>query len=391
MNIFDMKQERAQVVQNLRDLMDKYDGKEMDGADKSTLANLEAEFDRLNDSIMAEEKQLERERVVGEKAPEAAKGASHKRETFAKILTGDKNSLESFRNDYVLGTEATAGALTAPMEFREELIKGLDDYMFMRQIARNVGTIGNAQSLGFPFRATAAADAQWVGEVAAAPEETQLTYGRREFKPNRMAKLIKLSRTLVNHAAMAERTVRDEMLYRIAVTAENAYLNGDGSGKPLGIFTASNNGISTARDIDEGNTATAITFDGLMNAKYALKEQYMRNADWVMHRDAAKQIALIKDNEDQYIWMPSVRDGQPDYLLGHRVHMSEFAPNTFTTGKYVAVFGDFNYYWIADGDGLEVQVLTELYAPNNQIGYLFNYFGDGAPVVEEAFARVALG
>ena len=71
--------------------------------------------------------------------------------------------------------------------------------------------------------------------------------------------------------------------------------------------------------------------------------------------------------------------------------MSEYAPNTYTTGKYAAVFGDFKYYWICDADILTVQVLNELYAPNNQIGYLYNYFGDGAPVVGEAFARVKLG
>ena len=28
---------------------------------------------------------------------------------------------------------------------------------------------------------------------------------------------------------------------------------------------------------------------------------------------------------------------------------------------------------------------------NNQIGYLFNYFGDGAPVLDEAFARLKVG
>ena len=58
--------------------------------------------------------------------------------------------------------------------------------------------------------------------------------------------------------------------------------------------------------------------------------------------------------------------------------------------QYVAVLGDFRYYWICDADPLTIQVLTELYATTNQIGYLYHYFGDGAPVVGEAFSRVAL-
>ena len=47
-------------------------------------------------------------------------------------------------------------------------------------------------------------------------------------------------------------------------------------------------------------------------------------------------------------------------------------------------------YWIVDGTALEVMVLTELYAPENQIGYIARLSTDGMPVLEEAFARVTL-
>ncbi len=57
--------------------------------------------------------------------------------------------------------------MTAPMEFRDELIKGLDDMLWMRQICRSIGSIGAGQSLGYPYRAAEATDAEWVGEVAA--------------------------------------------------------------------------------------------------------------------------------------------------------------------------------------------------------------------------------
>lgn len=132
-------------------------------------------------------------------------------------------------------------------------------------------------------------------------------------------------------------------------------------------------------------------YDGLINAKYSLKEQYLRGASWIIHRDLAKLLAKLKDGESRYIWQPAVALGQPDMLLGHPVHMSEYAPNTYTTGLYAAVFGDFRYYWIVDADQLLVKVLNELYATSNQIGYLLHYFGDGAPVLGEAFARVKLG
>lgn len=387
MNVFEMKQERAQVTASIRELMDKYDGKEMDAVDKETLGNLEAKFDSLNDSIAKEEKQIEREKIVAENKAPKTEFKDERRKIFTDALKGDRSAIERYMNvDYTLGTDATAGALTAPMEFRDELIKGLDDMLFMRQIARNVGTIGNAQSLGFPYRKTAATDANWLAEVAPATEEQTLQYGRREFKPNRMAKLMKLSKTLIQHSANADGIVRDEMLYRIGITQEKAYMTGDGSSKPLGIFVADNDGISTARDI----TGALTSADSLIDMKYSLKEQYQANAEWVMHRDVIKAVAKLKGIDNQYLWQPSLIEGQPDRLLGHPVHMSEYAPNTLTTGNYAAVFGDFRFYWIVDADALTVQVLNELYAVNNQIGYLFNYFGDGAPVLDEAFARLKL-
>jgi len=158
------------------------------------------------------------------------------------------------------------------------------------------------------------------------------------------------------------------------------------------LFVANAAGINTDRDMATGNTATAVTFDGLINAKYSIKQQYWNGAEWVMHRDLAKMLAKIKDGEGQYIWQPSIAAGQPDRLLGFNVNLSEYAPNTYTAGLYAAILGNFGLgYWICDADAINIQVLKELYAVTNQIGYLFDYFGDGAPVLPEAFARVKMG
>ncbi len=388
--LYDLMQERAHVYDQIKELNDKWADKVMDSADKDTFGNLEKTFDSLTEQIEACKRQQKRDELMEK---EVEKKDEKTTNLFAKALSGRPEDVAKYKNTAVqqtLGTDAHAGYLTAPVEFRKELIKGLDDELFMRSISRNVGSIGEAQSLGFPYRATAADDANWTTEIGDTSEDESLAYGRREFKPNRLTKLIKLSRTLMNHASMAEPTIMEEMRYKIAVTQEKAYMTGDGSGKPLGIFTASSSGIPTTRDVSEDNTSTDVTVDGLISAKYSLKGQYHARAQWVMHRDLVKKIAKLKDGEGQYIWQPSVQVDQPDILLGRPVHMSEYAPNTFTTGKYVAVLGDFRYYWICDADSLYIQVLDQLYAEKNLIGYLFDYFGDGAPVLAEAFARVKL-
>ena len=70
--------------------------------------------------------------------------------------------------------------------------------------------------------------------------------------------------------------------------------------------------------------------------------------------------------------------------------MSEHAPNTFTTGLYLGIFGDFRHYWIADSMSFAVQRLVELYAETDQTGFVGRTSVDGAPVLEEAFARITL-
>ena len=139
-----------------------------------------------------------------------------------------------------------------------------------------------------------------------------------------------------------------------------------------------------------GNTTTSIQTDGLMEAKYALKGGYWRNARWIFHRSALKQIAKLQDDDDRYLWSPSLAGGEPDRLLNFPVYMSEYAPSTFTTGLYVGILGDFKYYHIVDSLEFSIQRLVELYAATNQIGFIGRMESDGMPVLEEAFARVKL-
>jgi len=391
MKIAEMMQERAKITNQMRELVNTFDSKEMDSLAKENMAKLEKAFDDISAKIDMTSKVLDAERIEGEIASKSEVKPA-KSDLFAKALSGKIEDMAVYKNTFKLTDDGQAGYLTAPVEFRGEVIRGLDNFTHMRQLSNVIGGIGAAQSLGFPFRKTEAADALWTAEITAAAEETTLDFGRREFKPNKLARLIKASRTLMQHAPIAEAALQREIIYKIGAAQENAYLNGNGTAQPLGIFTASASGINTDRDVSTGNTGTAVTFDGLINAKYGIKQQYHANASWMVSREFAKMVSKIKDGTGNYIWQPSVIQGQPDRLLGAPVYISEYAPNTFTSGLYVGVYGDFrNGYMICDADSLRIQVLNELYAVTNQIGYLVDYFGDGQPVLSEAFARVKLG
>jgi HK97 family phage major capsid protein len=247
-----------------------------------------------------------------------------------------------------------------------------------------------AQSLGFPKRTSRMTRAAWGTEISTPTTDTDLAFGKREFKPNPASAEILISKTLMQNRPDADTILREELDFMFAELEEIAYMTGDGVGKPLGIFTVSDDGIPTSRDVSTGNTATEIKFDGLYEAKYSIKQQYQARLSWLFHRDAVKQIAKLKDGNNQYIWQPSVVADQPDRLLSKSVYMTENAPHTFTTSLYVGILGDFQYYWIVDGMNVAIQVLMELYARQNQIDYLSRIETDGMPVLDEAFARVKL-
>jgi HK97 family phage major capsid protein len=319
--------------------------------------------------------------------------------------TANRSYLDMFKNyllhgDRAMGVQAAlqkdsdtgGGYLSAPMQFLAELIQAVDNLTFMRQICRVLPPLTTADSLGAPSLDADPADPTWTSELSIGNEDSTMAFGKRELKPHVLAQFIKVSKTLLRRSAIgSDSIVRERLAYKMAVVMENAYLNGSGAGQPLGIFTASDNGISTDRDFSTGNTATEIRFDGLKEVEYQLKAQYRSRAQWLFHRDAVKQISKLKDGEGRYIWQPSVQIGQPDRLLNRPIQESEYAPNTFSSGCYVGMLGDFSQYWIVDALTLTIQVLLELYAATNQNGYIARAESDGMPVLEEAFARVKLG
>lgn len=318
------------------------------------------------------------------------------RKAFAHyLMTGQARGLMEVESDgqvraLQVGDDVKGGFVAAPMQTLNEIIRDVDDALLFRQLCRIIPS--DSGGIGVPTVVTKYNDADWTGEITTVVEDDSLRLGKREMKPHDLAKLAKVSNKLLRNGVIdIEEFVRGELSIQFGEAAENAYMNGDGSQKPLGIFVASDDGIGTSRDVSDGNDATTPKFDGLINARGALKQQYRRRASWIFHRDTVTKIMLLKDGNGQYIWLPGVTQDEPDRILRIPVVESEFAPNTFTTGQYVGCLGDFRWYWILDGMQLAFQRLVELYAVNNQTGFIGRWEGDGAPVKQEAFVRVKLG
>ncbi len=286
------------------------------------------------------------------------------------------------------------GYMVLPEQFVSELLMNVDDQRWIRQLARTFTT--NAQTLGVVKRTAKMATFAWGSELtdASTAKDTTLAYGKRSLTPHYMTGAIDVSRDLLRSALLpVEEYVRYEIARDSGELEENAFLTGSGAQRPLGLFTASNDGIDTSRDVSTGNSATAIGADNLRQMKYALKPQYRAHPSlsWLFHRDAVKQISLLKDGMGQYLWRDGITVGDPDTILGIPMRESEFTPNTFTTGLYVGLLGAFNWYWIVDSLEMDIQVLVEVLAATNQVRYVCRRKTDGMPQLAEAFVRCKLG
>ena len=178
----------------------------------------------------------------------------------------------------------------------------------MRQFAR-VHTVPSAGTLGIRARTAKLSTFNWSSELTVSTSDTALKYGKRSLTPHHLTGGIEVSRDLVRRlGGLVQQEVMFEASRDSGEVMEDAYLTGSGSQQPLGVFTASSDGISTGRDVATGS-ATSITYDGLVNTKYSLKSQYRTGgaragARWLFHRDAVSIIAKLKDGENQPLLRP---------------------------------------------------------------------------------------
>lgn len=324
------------------------------------------------------------------------RGAAEYCTAFNRFLRNGANGLNSDQYALLRSDDAAqAGYLTVSEEFAANLLKEIDDYLYIRRYA-TVHTVREAGKLGIRKRTHRLSSATWGAELTQPILDTAMKFGKKVLTPHYLTQGIAVSRDLVRRSVMnVDQVIREELARDAAELQEDAFLYGHGAERPLGLFVASADGISTARDVVCG-TSTAITSDGLYDAKYGLKQAYRDQQEgpvrWLFHRDAVKNIAKLKTSEGQYLWQPGLQEGQPDRLLNLPIDESERTPNTFTTGQYVGMLANYRYYEIADALDMDMQILDQSpYAEQNMIAYINRQKTDGMPTLEEAFVRLKLG
>lgn len=308
------------------------------------------------------------------------------REAFSRFV---RHGGEAECRSISVDTAASGGYLVMPQQMAAGIARSVDDEVFVRRLA-TVVQVQQADSLGIGVQESNPDDADWTAEIRDVNVDSAQTFGKRELKPVLLSKAVDVSQKMLRVMPEIELFIQDRLAYKFAVTMEKAYMTGHGANQPLGVFTASSNGVPTTRDVTCGTT-TAITDTGLIDMLYGLKSGYRSDPScaWVFSRAAMAQIRKLKDSQGGYLWKPGqgLETNTGDTLLGKPVFESEYVPATFTTGQYVGMIAAWRHYWIADSLLMTIQRLNELKAAQNLVEFIGRAETDGMPVIAEAFVR----
>ena len=387
--VLELKEKRAKAWEAAKAFLDSKQGSNglMSAEDAATYDKMEAEVVDLGKEI----DRLERQAVIDAELTKATSTPiTNKPNTLlgGETRTGratdeykrafwnsmrNKNSYE-IQNALSIGTDSEGGYLV-PDEYEKKLVEALEDEVFFRSLATVIKTSSGDRKIPI---VTSKGEAAWIDEGGQFPESDD-SFGQTSIGAHKLATMIKVSDELLNDSVFnIEQYISKEFGRRIGTKEEEAFFIGDGTGKPIGIFNKTG-----GADIGVTAATTSITFDDVMDLYYSLRAPYRNKATWLLNDSTVKAISKLKDGNGNYIWQPSVREGEPDRILNRPYRTSIYVPE-LAAGNRVMAFGDYSYYWIADRQGRSFKRLNELFATTGQVGFLASERVDGKLILSEA-------
>jgi len=386
--INDMRNKRGEVWDKAKQFLDEHQNENglMSAEDTAIYERMEQEVVDLGHAIEREERaaEMERELNAAVNSPLTARpektvtgktgrASDEYNSAFWKMVRNRGGHL-LVQNALQIGTDSEGGYL-CPDEYERTLVKALEEQNQLRSLCTIIRTESGERKI--PVVASHGT-ASWVDEEGVIPESDDV-FGQVSLGAHKLATMIKVSDELLQDSVFdIEGYIATEFARRIGAAEEDAFINGDGSGKPYGLLHATNGaatGVTTA--------GTTFTSDEILDLIHSVKSVYRKNSVFLTNDSSIKALRKLKDGNGQYLWQPGIKEGQPDTLFNHRLVTSVYMPE-IAAGSKPLLFGDFKSYWIADRQGRTFQRLNELYAATGQVGFRATQRVDGRLILGEA-------
>lgn len=379
---------RAVAMTAARAILDKAHGenRDMTPEELTQYNGHDADIDKLTQDITREERMAERETQFAgsangdqnpanrsqpgqreNRAEDRTNSPEYRQSVLRYLIAGvnDGSVIADRRQDEVrsiLGVSLTGpgatGGILAPATLERTLLDFTAQYNVMRSLASVRSSNSDVEIPYATNRAVAYHLDEGADLTASKPDWAKLSMGAHKAG----ALSIVTNEAMQDMFIDLENWIRDDFGVAFGTLEETDFVNGTGIKQPRGFLLDATKGLDAA-------SATAITADELIDLQHALKRQFRKNATWLMNDATVKLIRKLKGSDNQYLWQPGLKEGQPDTLLSRPLVTSDEMP-TATAGKQAIAYGDFKWYRILDRRGLYFQRLNELYAVSGQVGFL---------------------
>ena len=278
-----------------------------------------------------------------------------------------------------------AGQETIPQGFLAELDRKMLAYGGPRAVCRVLRTAtGNA--LPIPKVDDTTNTGELLAEATSVGTSVDPTFSAVTLNAYKYSsKAVLVSSELLQDSAFNMADVVASLLgERLGRITGAQFTTGTGSSQPEGIVVGSAAGLTAA-------SATAFTADELISLVHSVDPAYRMGATgFMLHDTIAMYIRKFKDSNGQYLWQPGLSVGSPDRLLGFPMTINQHMDSALTTGKKVALFGDYSHFFIRDVGEIRFKRLDERYADTDQVGFFAFYRGDSAMIQSAAVKRLTL-
>ena len=377
--------ERQQAVRSLQDLATEAKDREFTAEETEVLERTNAAIDALDSRIDTGLRAMEKEAKAAEAletfrsyntlttpAPENAVDPQTDDATlFRQLCTGEIRSFESFPSearDMTKGT-GTAGGHLVDSTMYDRIFEKLEEESVVIRAGATVIRTAGGEDLLVPKVTTnpsgaIVAEAGTIGESD--PVLGQVTLGAFKY-----AALTQVSQELLADSLFNVASFVTNLGGQAVTRALGADLtNGSGSSKPKGIMQA-------AMSFGTSATATTITYANLVEVEATMPVPY-KNQDtaWIMSPEAVKVVRLLTDDNSRPLWEPSLKAGNPDFLLGYPVWVDGHV-DAATSGKRAVGFCHMPSYAVRLAGGLQIDRSDDFAFNTGLATFRFQLRGDG--------------
>lgn len=254
-------------------------------------------------------------------------------------------------------------ALTIPMATEKARIPAI------RDVSHATNVFGGVQGYWTAEQATLTASEPTFAQLALdAKKLTGLTEAANEL----------LADNAIGLEALLMRLFGEALIF----FEEEAFINGDGAGEPLGILNAPAL-VSVAKET--GQDAKTIVPENLDNMYSRMLPRSKNRAVWLTHPDTFPQLAGLSrqvGTGGSAIWITNMAGGPPTSIHGRPVFFTEHCQTLGTKGDIY--FVDFGYYVIGDRQALTMAASPHVKFTSDITTWRFIQRLDGRPWIDTA-------